>query len=210
MIRINLLPVREARRKAVLRQQGIFLAAALGIGCAVALVMHLTMETQLSSTRHRIASTEKELRNLEKTLGDVEKFRQQKQEIARKLSVITQLESSRTGPVRVMDEIASHIPERMWLTNLKLDDGAVELTGYGLDNESIAEFMTRLEKSPHMGSVELLESKLEQQSGLKVNRFKIKAKGLASARLAAAREAKAAESKGNSKKRKGGRRRGRR
>ncbi len=211
MIRINLLPVREARRKAGLRQQGIFLAGALGIGCAVALVMHLTIEAQLSSTRHRIASSEKELGNLEKTLGDVEKFRQQKQEIARKLSVITQLESSRTGPVRVMDEIASHIPERMWLTNLKLDDGAVELTGYGLDNESIAEFMTRLENSPHMGAVELLESKLQKESGLNVNRFKIKAKELASARHAQVRKANTEAAKGDGKgKKKGRRRRGRR
>ncbi len=210
MIRVNLLPVREARRKAGLRQQGTLLAGALGIGCAVALVMHLTIETQLSSVRHRIASTEKELRNLETTLGDVERFRQQKQEIERKLAVIAQLEASRAGPVRVMDEIASHILEKMWLTNLSLNDGAVELTGYGLDNESIAEFMTRLENSPHLGSIELLESKLELVSGLKVNRFKIKAKGLAATRLAEARKAKAAESKGNSKKKRRGRRRGRR
>jgi type IV pilus assembly protein PilN len=208
MIRINLLPVREARRKAGLRQQGVMLAGALGIGCAIALILHISVESRLSSTRHRITSTEKELRKLEATLGDVEKFRQQKQEIERKLSVITQLEASRTGPVRVMDEMASHIPERMWLTNLSLNDGAVELSGYGLDNETIADFMTKLENSPHMGRVELLESKLENEQGLKVNKFKIKAHELSSMRLANAQKAKANEK--TSEKGKKGRRRRRR
>jgi type IV pilus assembly protein PilN len=208
MIRINLLPVREARRKAGLRQQGVMLAGALGIGCAIALILHISVESRLSSTRHRITSTEKELRKLEATLGDVEKFRQQKQEIERKLSVITQLEASRTGPVRVMDEMASHIPERMWLTNLSLNDGAVELSGYGLDNETIADFMTKPENTPHMGRVELLESKLETEQGLKVNKFKIKAHELSSMRLANAQKAKANEK--TSEKGKKGRRRRRR
>ncbi len=207
MIRINLLPVREARRKASLRQQGVLLAAAFGVGCSVALVLHVSIATRIGSTETRIASTEEERRKLEATLGDVERFRQQKEEIQRKLSVIRELEASRTGPVRVMDEVATHSPERMWLTKLSLQDGTVEISGYGLDNESIADFMTDLERSPHIGRVELLESKLENKQGLKVNKFKIKAQELSAMRLAEARKRKAQEEKAQGKGRKAGRRR---
>ena len=207
MIRINLLPVREARRKASLRQQGVLLAAAFGVGCSVALVLHVSIATRIGSTESQIASTEDERRKLEATLGDVERFRQQKEEIQRKLSVIRELEASRTGPVRVMDEVATHIPERMWLTKLSLQDGTVEISGYGLDNESIADFMTDLERSPHIGRVELLESKLENKQGLKVNKFKIKAQEPSAMRLAEARKRKAQDEKAQRKGRKAGRRR---
>lgn len=176
MIRINLLPVREARRKATQRQQAFLLGGAVGAGLVAALLVHLAMQARIASTRSRIEATKQELAGMAKTLGDVEEFREKKKDIQQKLSVIKDLEVSRIGPVRVMDEIATRIPERVWLKSLSIKAGLVEMEGFALDNELIAAFMTSLEQSDHLMQVDLLKSDLEGTKSIKLNRFQVRAR----------------------------------
>jgi type IV pilus assembly protein PilN len=134
------------------------------------------VESRISSTRSRIARTEAEFAKLQETLAKIEQYQQRKDEIQRKLAVIAELEKSRKGPVRVLDEVATRIPDRLWLTSLSMKTGVVELTGYGLDNEIIAAFMTSLEESEFLSGVELVETHLENKKSLKLNSFKIKSR----------------------------------
>ena len=175
MIRINLLPVREARQRASMRQQGIMLGAALFAAIVVSGLLHTAIAAQLSSERQRVVAAQVELTKLEETLKEVERFRTEKEDIEQKLSIIARLEESRRGPVRIMDEIASRIPDRMWLKRMKLSGGALELEGFGIDNEVIAAFLISLEESKFLTNVELKGSQLIQKHGLKLNEFKIRA-----------------------------------
>ena len=175
MIRINLLPVREARQRASMRQQGIMLGAALLAAIVVSGLLHTAIAAQLSSERQRVVAAQVELTKLEETLKEVERFRTEKEDIEQKLSIIARLEESRRGPVRIMDEIASRIPDRMWLKRMKLSGGALELEGFGIDNEVIAAFLISLEESKFLTNVELKGSQLIQKHGLKLNEFKIRA-----------------------------------
>jgi type IV pilus assembly protein PilN len=176
MIRMNLLPVREARRKASQRQQVALLGGAVGIGLVAVVGLHMMMQARISSAREEISRTERELTKLQETLGDVEDFRKKKEDIQRKLGVISDLQRSRNEPVKILDEIATRIPERVWLTSLTVKSGTVDMAGFGLDNEVIAAFMTSLEESPYLTSLELLETQLEDKKALKLNRFKIRAR----------------------------------
>ena len=98
----------------------------------------------------------------------------EQEEIEGKLSIIQTLESSRTGPVRIMDEIATRIPKRLWLTKLSMKGGVLRLEGMSLDAEIVAAFMTSLAESPIIEKVELEETKLEDKEGLKLNTFKVR------------------------------------
>jgi type IV pilus assembly protein PilN len=200
MIRINLLPVREARRKANLRQQGGLLAAAVLAGLAASAMLHVKITASISSERTRVAAAEKELAELENTLKEVERFRKEKEEIERKLAVIDRLERSRTGPVRILDEVATRMPERMWLTDMKLSGGELSLGGYGIDNETIAAFLTSLEDSEFISNVQLEKTELQENKGLKLNEFRIKARDATVVQTAAATP--------SGKKSKGGKKRG--
>lgn len=176
MIRINLLPVREARRQASLRNQAILLGAAVGIGIIACVGLHFSVSTRVSQHRRLIVERNAELAALEETRKKVEQFEQERKEIEQKLNVIAQLEKARTGPVKLMDEIASRIPERLWLEKLKADGGSLALEGLSLDAEIVAAFLTGLEESPMLSRVELLETKLEEVEGLKLSTFKINAR----------------------------------
>ncbi|HSM73288.1 MAG TPA: PilN domain-containing protein, partial [Desulfobacterales bacterium] len=70
--------------------------------------------------------------------------------------VITNLKSNRKGPVLLLDSLTQLvIPKRMWLTNLEAKGNGVNIKGIALDNRTVADFMTQLEKSKLFASVNL-------------------------------------------------------
>ncbi len=174
MIRINLLPVREARRLADVRQQGTLLAIAVACAVVLAGMVHLAKHSQISRSRKYMMAAQGELRSLDVVRKEVERFIAEQEEIQKKLGVIARLERSRTGPVRMMDEIATRIPKRLWLTYLQMREGVLRLHGVSLDAEIVAAFMTTLSESSIISNVELEETKLEETEGLKLNTFKVR------------------------------------
>jgi type IV pilus assembly protein PilN len=171
VIRINLLPVREARRAANLRKQGVFMAGAAGAGVAISLILSMWMTARISHERALISARETELKKLEEVQKEVKRFQAEQQEIEQKLAIIDQIEAARTGPVKIMDELAQRIPPRVWLTQLKAEGGTLELHGHSLDAEIVADFAAALEESPMLSAVDLRESNLEEVDGLKLAAF---------------------------------------
>jgi type IV pilus assembly protein PilM len=171
VIRINLLPVREARRAANMRKQGVFMAGAAGAGVAISLILSMWMTARISRERALITARETELKKLEEVQKEVKRFQAEQQEIEQKLAVIDQIEAQRTGPVKIMDELAQRIPQRVWLTGLTASGGMLEIQGHSLDAEIVADFAAALEESPMLSGVDLRESNLVEIDGLKLAAF---------------------------------------
>ncbi len=175
MIRINLLPVREARRAANLRKQGALLGMAAGAGVVLCLLLSTWMAARISHERSLINTREKELKALEATMNEVKKYQAEQQEIEQKLAIIDQIEAARLGPVKIMDELASRIPQRVWLTKMVEKNGTLEIEGRSIDAEVVADFVVVLEDSPMISGVDLQETHLEEVDGLKLSAFKLTA-----------------------------------
>jgi len=175
VIRINLLPVREARRAANLRKQGVFLGGAVGAGVAISLVLSMWIAARISHEHTLIAAREAELKKLELVQKEVKKFQDEQHEIEQKLAVIDQIEAARTGPVRILDELSTRIPQRVWLRKLVAKGGVLELEGNSIDAEIVADFAAALEDSPMLSHVDLQETRLEESEGLKLSAFKMTA-----------------------------------
>jgi type IV pilus assembly protein PilN len=175
VIRINLLPVREARRAANLRKQGVFLGGAVGAGVAISLIVSMWMTARISHERTLIAARETELKKLELVQKEVKKFQDEQREIEQKLGVIDQIEAARTGPVKIMDELATRIPQRVWLRKLTANGGVLMIEGNSIDAEIVADFAAALEDSPMLSHVDLQETRLEETEGLKLSAFRMTA-----------------------------------
>jgi type IV pilus assembly protein PilN len=147
----------------------------LGTALASA-VVHQGVRSRISGARERARALEVQLAQYKPQQAQVEAFKAKKAEIEQKLEVIARLERSRSGPVHVMDELATRIPDRVWLTNVAAKDGQVQLSGMSLDNELIALFLTALNDSPYFAHVELEESELKEVEKLKLNLFQIRAR----------------------------------
>ena len=175
MIRINLLPVREARRAANLRKQGMLLVFAAGAGVGICLLISTWMAARIAHERSIMTAREAELKKLEATMNEVKKFQAEQQEIEQKLAIIDQIEAARMGPVKIMDELATRIPQRVWLTKMVEKGGVLELEGRSIDAEVVADFVVALEESPMLSNVDLQETTLEEVEGLKLSDFKLTA-----------------------------------
>ncbi len=175
MIQINLLPVREERRKANLRQLGILLGATLVGAVALTTAYHLKLKGDVAGAKKALARTQAEIDRLKPQLEQVEHYRETKKQIERKLEVIARLDRSRSGPVHVLDELAVHSPERLWITRLSAKGETITIEGMSLDNELVALFMTALSESPYFGNVELQETRAAEVEGLKLNQFRLEA-----------------------------------
>jgi type IV pilus assembly protein PilN len=175
MIRINLLPVREERRKADLRQFGLILGAALLGSVVIVSLYHIKLSGDVKEAKAAVAATQQQIDVFEPQLKQVEEYRKTKAEIEKKLEIIGRLEASRSGPVHIFDELATHAPPRLWLTKLEVHGGKITIEGMSLDNELVALFLTALNESVYFKDVELRETKAKEMSGYKLNEFELSA-----------------------------------
>jgi type IV pilus assembly protein PilN len=180
MIQINLLPVREAKRKADVRQNALELVFALIVVGAVIYFVHTDLTAQIDTAQNRITQMQNDIEKFKPQLDQVAAFRAKKAELQKKIDVIAGLDRARKGPVRVMDELATHTPERLWLDSVSTKGTTLELTGQSLDNELVAVFLGSLGDSPYFDNVDLNSTELgDGPDGLKVVKFKIQAQMVA-------------------------------
>ena len=175
MITINLLPVREERRRAGVVQLLALMGASLAVSLAVVALMHWSVKSDIEQSVRLAAQTQKQVDQFGPQLKQVEEYRTVKTDIERKLDVIERLSDARSGPVHVFDELAAQIPERVWLNKIDILDGQITVQGMSLDNELVALFLTGLEDSSYFKNVELLKTEAKTTDGFKLNAFEVTA-----------------------------------
>lgn len=175
MIRINLLPVREARRRADMQQQLLLVGLVIGASIGVCILLQGWTMASISSAQGRVANLNEQISQFQTQLQQVEDFKRKASEIEKKLEVINRLDLSRKGPVRLLDELASRAPQKLWISNLNVEGTRIQLKGMALDAELIADFLNRLNESPYITDVELKSTELAELDGLKLNSFLVTA-----------------------------------
>lgn len=175
MLEINLLPVREEKRKADVRQFALLLGGTFAGAVALAGTVQLKLIADVAGTKGSLVELQTQIDQFKPQLEQVDRYRATKQAIEAKLEVIDRLERSRSGPVHMLDELALHAPDRLWLTGIEAKKGQVELKGMSLDNELVALLMTSLGSSPYFTNIELKETKAKDVDGLRLNEFSVTA-----------------------------------
>ena len=176
MLQINLLPVREARRKADLRQYAMQLVLVIIVVAGGVGTFHSRLTDQIERTQARVTQMQSDIERFAPQVAQVQVFKKRKSELEKKIDVIDGLDKARSGPVRVMDELAMRTPDRLWLTQISTKGDTINLKGQSLDNELVALFLRSLGESEYFSSVDLGAAKLTESKGLKLVRFDIDAK----------------------------------
>ena len=158
MIRINLLGEKKDNRALYALQLLIF-GGFVAIALFTCMALHFSAASDLSnveSERSLLESRAQKLREKTKTINELEAKRKL---LAEKLMTISTLKAKKQGPVRVLDNITTTIPERAWLLKLNQKGDVLEFNGVALDNQTIAHFIKDLTASPYFTSVDLVYSK---------------------------------------------------
>ena len=176
MIKINLLPVRAAKKKETLRQQISVAVMSLVLVLIAIGYFHFRIVKNVAEVTTKIASTEEELQRTKAQIGEVSKFKEAKKVLEAKLGVIESLKKGKAGPVKMLDELSSVTPEKLWLNSFKEQGGGINIEGTAISNEVIAQFMTDMEKSSKFKDIELVVTEQIEQGGLKMKKFSLTGK----------------------------------
>ena len=176
MIRINLLPVRAAKKKESVRFQLTIAGLVTFLVLAVSLAVYFTARGEASSLATDISRGNEELVQLKKKIGELSKIKAQKKIVEDKLAIIAELEAARTGPTELFLMIGEAIPEKAWLKSFGEHGGRVTLKGYAATDEVVAEFMRRLQKNKRLRRVELeiVKSEIERETKIEMVSFTIR------------------------------------
>ena len=123
MIQINLLPVREWRKKEAVRLQISVFILFLVLLTVALLAVGLTIQGKLSAQRQELKSLEKNKAKLAYVNKKIEGVNKKRKQVEDKFKAIEKLQEGRTATVKILDEIVSSIPiDRLWLTRLSLKE----------------------------------------------------------------------------------------
>ena len=175
MIRINLLPIKQAAAAERQRQEVVRAGLLFALLIAVFFLLRIKMQHDLTQTETRIVAVEEQLKALESQVKDVKDLEAKEKALDAKLKVIADLGRKRVGPVGVMADLSSATPERVWLTDFTESGGAATLTGQAVDNQIVAEFLRNLSSSRYFTTVDLVESTQDQIGENKLRKFIVKA-----------------------------------
>jgi type IV pilus assembly protein PilN len=172
MIKINLLPYREKKKKENLQRQIIILSGTLVLFLLIIFAVQLYFSMSISGMETKIREADAKLVVLNKKVGDLDGFKRDKREIEQKLEVIKSLEGNRLFPVYMFDEINRLVPAKdIWLEKVSETGKELRIEGMARDNGTVARFMKSLEKAEFIQSVDLGVSREKEVSGVKLQQF---------------------------------------
>ena len=154
MIKINLLPdsrpVKKKRGVTALGGAGQYnlylLGGAVGLAALVVLVQWWLLSSQIRELDEKIRKDQLEVARLESVLKEVQEFEDKKARQLKKVELINQLRVNQKGPVRLMDEVSSALPDLLWLDRMDYRGNSIGIDGRALNPTAVGYFVENLRK----------------------------------------------------------------
>jgi len=160
MIRINLLPHREEKRK--LRKNAFYalLGAGLAAGAVIVGMVGGYNARALSIQEQRSNVLKGAISELDKKIAEISTLRQEIDALKARQQAVEDLQADRNQPVYLMDELVKQTPPGVFLKSVKQEALKVTLTGDAQSQERVSELLRNLSgNSPWLERPDLVEVK---------------------------------------------------
>ncbi len=165
MIKINLLPVKAAKKKERIMNQLIIGILIIGVVAVVLFLWNQSTREKKQNIEDQIKTAKKEIQKLNEAKKKFEELRKKEELLDKQLNAITQLDKGRDWFIRVLDKITQSIPRDMvWVEKIKYGGSgggrskggrpqgaggnSITISGKSYDRDSIAIFMGNLSIAP--------------------------------------------------------------
>jgi len=144
MIRINLLPHREAKRKQ--KQKAFMALLALGgiLGVAVVLIVSGYNASMISIQNERNLVLKTANAELDKKIASIAALKQEIEALKARQQAVEDLQGDRNQPVYLLDELVKQTPAGVYMKSFKQDGQRVTLNGVAQSQERVAELLRNL------------------------------------------------------------------
>lgn len=147
MAYINLLPWREEALKA--KQKEFFMILIAAGACAFALVLsvNLFFQARIDGQLTRNAFLKNEIQLLDIQIAEIRTLNDKKAALQKRIDVVEQLQRSRNVGTQVLDEIATIIPNGIYITQIDKKGNIIQITGKSESNNHLANMIRAIELS---------------------------------------------------------------
>ncbi|CAM2996175.1 PilN domain-containing protein [Legionella worsleiensis] len=159
MTEINLLPWREYKRE---QEKKLFTTFSLmGIAGAVAVVFLVNSYAThlISNQTERNSLLQKEITILDGKIKEIKALKQIREGLISRMSIVQNLQSTRTLMVHLFDELIKVMPTGIYVTKLERQNDVVTVWGYTESNTNISELMRNIEMNAWVQAPVLTEIK---------------------------------------------------
>lgn len=173
MIRINLLPHRELKRKALQQQLSILAGIVGAIGLLIVWGGHSMIADQVDYQNTRNQYLNDQITVLDKQIEEIREIKMQTQELLDRKGVVETLQSSRAEVVHLLDQLVRLLPDGVYLQSVKQEGLSINLVGYAQSNAWVSTLMRNLESSQWLESPVLIEIKAVTVNNTRQNEFNL-------------------------------------
>lgn len=176
MMRLNLLPWRELRRREQDRQ---LLTIAIGAWLLVGVIVfyaHVHVSTLIDNQGKRNEFLNKEIAKIDDEIKEINELKKLRQDLLARMNVIYQLQRDRTRVVRTFDEMVRRLPQGVYLTTMKNTGTSIALTGVAQSNARVSALMRNLAASDWFANPELDIVQVKQRGADRVSEFSLRVK----------------------------------
>jgi type IV pilus assembly protein PilN len=171
VIRINLLPHRQERRKAQRKHLAILAGMVAALGVAIVVLVHGFFAAQIAVQTDRNDFIKKENVRLDKEIDEIKKLKVEIASLLARKQVIERLQLDRAQPVYLLEQLVRQVPDGVYIKSFKQQGLRVNLTGYAQSNARVSTLMRNIASSPYLEKPDLVEIKAAAVNNKRVAEF---------------------------------------
>lgn len=173
MIRINLLPWREERRKARRQQFFAFAGVIAALAAVIWFLGYGAINGYLSAQEGKNSFLRSEIAALDKEIEEIKRLKEQTDSLLSRKRVIESLQANRTETVHLFNELARQVPDGVYLKSIKQTGDKINLVGYAQSSARVSTLMRNLDASPVMERPDLTEIKSAAVGNRRLSEFNL-------------------------------------
>ena len=175
MIRINLLPHREEKRKAKRQQFYVLLGLVSVLAGLIVFLVYTIIGGYISTQEEKNEFLKKEIAVLDKQIDQIKRLKEQTQALLARKQIIESLQRDRAEATRLLSELVKQMPEGVYLKSVKQEGARITLSGYAQSNARVSTLMRNIEASPWLEKPVLVEIKAVTTDKRRLNEFSMNA-----------------------------------
>jgi type IV pilus assembly protein PilN len=171
VIRINLLPWREARRRAQRQHLGVLGGMVAVLALLIVGAVHLTIAGYIAVQSDRNEFLKKENVRLDKEIEEIKKLKSEIAALLARKQIIERLQADRAQAVYLLQELVQQVPDGVYLKVIKQTGLKINMIGYAQSNARVSTLMRNFAASPYLEDPDLVEIRAVYVSNKRVSEF---------------------------------------
>lgn len=132
-----------------------------------------TQSQALAEKEQRLQERRARKTALDGVLQKLDELEKAKDQLERKVKLISDLKSSQQDVVKMMDALCDALPDWVWITDLRYNNRKVNISGKAIHNNLISDFINNLKGTGHFDNIQFPGSDRKKQAGQDIFDFKL-------------------------------------